>query len=57
MEIKKADSKGRVTGFDKGRHYRIVRTSNGTLTLISLTALESALAEDLEWLDGKGVAS
>lgn len=43
MEIKKADSEGRVSGFDPGEYYWFVK----------LSPLESALAEDLEWMDGK----
>lgn len=57
MEIKKADSKGRVTGFEPEVYYQVLRDDNGRIGVIPLSPLESALAEDLEWLDGKGVAS
>lgn len=56
MEIKKADSKGRVTGFEAGEYYQVLRDDSGRIGVIPLSPLESALAEDLEWLDVKGVA-
>ena len=33
MEIKKADSKGRVTGFEPGRYYEVIRQEHGIITL------------------------
>lgn len=33
MEIKKADSKGRVTGFDPQTYYQVVHERNGTISL------------------------
>lgn len=57
MDIKKADSKGRVSGFDPSTYFRVIQGPSGAVGLIPLSPLESALAEDLEWLDGKGVAS
>lgn len=57
MEIKKADSKGRVSGFIPSTYFRLVQGPAGAVGLIPLSPLESALAEDLAWLDGAGVAS
>lgn len=57
MEIRKADSKGRVTGFEPGSYYQVLRDDNGRIGVVPLSPLETALAEDLEWLDGKGVHS
>ena len=34
MEIKKADSKGRLTGFDPGTHYEIYEAGNKTYYMI-----------------------
>lgn len=46
MEIKKADSEGRVSGFEPGEYYWFAK----------LSPLESALAEDLEWMEARGTA-
>ncbi|QDK01281.1 hypothetical protein SEA_WATERT_10 [Microbacterium phage WaterT] len=32
MEIRKADSKGRVTGFEPGRYYLLEQSENGDVT-------------------------
>ena len=57
MDIKKADSKGRVSGFEPSTYFRVIQGPSGAVGLVPLSPLESALAEDLEWLDGNGVAS
>lgn len=33
MNIRKADSKGRLTGFEPGRHYALQHNANGSITL------------------------
>jgi hypothetical protein len=49
MEIKKADSKGRVTGFEPGRYYQVVQGENGKILVIP-SPIHDAVAEDLAWL-------
>ncbi len=55
MEIKKADSKGRVSGFDPSTYFRVIQGPSGAVGLVPLSPLESALAEDLDWLNGREV--
>ncbi len=47
MEIKKADSKGRVTGLEKGRYYRIDRLETGVVVFHPI-----GLKEDYNYDDG-----
>jgi hypothetical protein len=47
MEIRKADSKGRVTGFEKGRYYYFTEREDGII-LLTPSPLHDALAEELE---------
>lgn len=54
MEIKKADSKGRVTGFTPGKHYVLDHSQDGVITLRMTAVLHEG-----EWVIplGKGVES
>lgn len=51
MEIKKADSKGRVSGLEKGRYYRVDRLGTGSLIFTPL-----GLKEDYHYYEGMGTA-
>lgn len=44
MEIKKADSKGRVTDLEKGRYYRVDRLDTGALVFTPI-----GLKEDYDY--------
>lgn len=44
MEIRKADSKGRVTGFEPGRYYEIV-SSDHEVVILSPVATKAEIAE------------
>lgn len=51
MEIRKADSKGRVTGFEPGELYAI-HQEDGTFSVVSITApdgrpISNALTEEM----------
>lgn len=49
MEIRKADSKGRVAGLERGRYYRIDRLETGAMVFTPI-----GLREDYHYDDGLG---
>lgn len=52
MEIRKADSKGRLTGFAPGQYYFFDATKDGKVLTTPLDHLQSAVREGLDRLAG-----
>lgn len=51
MEIRKADSKGRVTGFEPGGLYSVVRGHTGTGVALNRLTLDLGEGVDIEqWI-------